>query len=177
MGTRPIALIGGLVLSIAACAGTPEAALLKPGSTIPAVWRDSTSAGGGPTLFWVFRTNDCLTCQNLDYQVRRVQRRFGGRLHFVAVHVGSPRDESIPRAYLRERRVRAELRTVSSAEMRRVLPDGAIPAIYLADGALIRWHTRLADDPEKVALRLDHALNELAAPARAKAADSANLAP
>lgn len=163
MGARQPALIAAAVLA-AACAA-PEAAPLHPGSTVPAAWRTSAAAADEPTLFWVFRTADCLTCQNLDFEVRRVQRRLGERVRVVVVHVGAERDEAIPRAYLRERRVRAELRTVPAALHRRILPDTAIPAVYLADHGVIRWHTRLSDNPDQVSTRLDRALAALAAPA------------
>jgi hypothetical protein len=160
MDRRSIAIIIASLCSLASC--TPDAAphaSVQVGDRLPMEWRSGSNAGSAaPVLVWVFRTDDCLTCQQLDYEVRRAQRRYGERLSVTAVHVGSERARKIPEAFLAERRVRASLITISPARSRVIVSDSMLPAVYLADRDVVLWSRSLRTGWKTLEAELDSAL-------------------
>jgi hypothetical protein len=95
-----------LALAAAGCAGEPPVPLTA-GAAVPAEWR-ARDAADRPSVIWIFRTEDCLTCQALDYSLRRLQRAHAGEVALVAVHVGHAEHAEIPRAFFANRRLRLD---------------------------------------------------------------------
>ena len=147
------ALAAVLLLTCAGCARA-EPVPLRVGAAVPAAWRPS---GPAPRLHlvWIARTRDCLVCQELDFELRRVQSRFRGEVPLVAIHVGSRRDAGVPRAFLRGRRVDAEVRTISPRAFRRLHGDAGVPSLHLVHGGWLVWTSALRLGPGAPRVRLD----------------------
>jgi hypothetical protein len=135
-----------VLLAAAACTSSNEE--LRAGGTVPAEW---LTAGGAPavpagqtTLVWVFRTDDCLTCQSFDYAVRRLQATYGDSLPFVAVHVGDAARERVPRSFFRARRIQvARSVTLSPRRFRRSHRETGLPALLVVRGSTVAWSSAL----------------------------------
>lgn len=83
---------------------------LARGSVAPAAWTAAVADGQtGPFVVWLFRSRDCLTCESFDYEVRRVQLRYGQRVPLLAVLMGPASDTTIARRFLASRRLKAYL--------------------------------------------------------------------
>jgi hypothetical protein len=131
------ALVGLLALATACGGGDP--ARLHTGAAVPAEWR-AGARDGRPSVIWVFRTEDCLTCQALDYSLRRLQRSHAVDVSLVAVHVGRREHAGIPRAFFASRRlVPAAAVDVSPRAFRRRYGDATLPVLLLARGDSILW--------------------------------------
>lgn len=111
---------------------------LAQGAKVPAEWLPSP-ATNGPGVVWIFQTDDCLTCESLDYSLRRLQRTHPD-VPLSTVHVGRTSDAGIPHAYLADRRI-----TVSAAvdvppkEFRRTYGNVTLPALLIRHGDRITW--------------------------------------
>jgi hypothetical protein len=89
---------------------------------------------------WVFRTDDCLSCQAVDYPVRRVQSKFGAGVPFVAVHVGQTSEREIPRAFFSARRIRVDrLVEISPDQWAAEFPGTVLPSLFVIKNADIYW--------------------------------------
>lgn len=131
------AIVGLLTLAAGACGG--ESARLDAGQPVPAEWR-AGAADGRPSVIWIFRTEDCLTCQALDYSLRRLQRAHAGEVSLVAVHVGRHEDAGIPQAFFTSRRLKlSTMAEVSPRAFRRRYGDAVLPVLLLARGDSIVW--------------------------------------
>lgn len=136
---------------------------LAPETVIPARWHPSPAASRSPVfILWVFRTEDCLSCQALDYEFRRVQRTYGRSIPVVAVHVGRVEDERVAETFLSTRRVRAELVTVAPSRYRRMFGD-LLPSVHVVRGGRIAWSALIFNDSTLLAPRLDSALASMSA--------------
>jgi hypothetical protein len=131
------AIVGLLALAAGACGGEP--ARLDAGQPVPAEWR-AGPADGRPSVIWIFRTEDCLTCQALDYSLRRLQRAHAGEVSLVAVHVGRHKDAGIPQAFFTSRRLKlSTMAEVSPRAFRRRYGDAVLPVLLLAREDSIVW--------------------------------------
>ena len=141
MVARTTALTVLALAAAAACArGEAAVSTLDVGQAVPREWTEAAPRDQGLSLVWVFRTDDCLTCQAADYPLRQVQARFGDQVPLVAVHVGAEADSTIPNAFMRTRRLRtAERFTVSPRAFRRAHGDAALPTVVLVKGDTIVW--------------------------------------
>jgi len=139
-GRLTVALLAAATVAGCRAAAPRDAADL---TAVPAAWTVAGPGAGDTTsLLWAFRTEDCLSCMAVDYDVRRVQARFGPAVPIVALHVGSEGEAAVPEAYFRARRVRID-RTVrvSPGELRKRYPGAVLPALYLVRGRAVVWST------------------------------------
>lgn len=113
--------------------------------TVPAEWIARPGAfAQSTTLVWLFRTDDCLTCQSFDYAVRRLQAIYGDSVPFVAVHIGDASREQVPRSFFRSRRISvARLITVPPRSFRRSDREGKLPALLVVHGRRVVWTSTL----------------------------------
>jgi hypothetical protein len=110
----------------------------------PAVWTQAAEEAGiprGAYLAWVFQTQDCLECEEIDYPIRRSQRRYRGLVPFLAIHLGSPTDSAIPIGYFRERRMEvARVIHIRTQDTGTWIPSGwPVPGLYVVDAGRITW--------------------------------------
>jgi hypothetical protein len=98
----------------------------------------------------------------VDYDVRRVQARFGPAVPLIALHVGSEGESAIPRAYFRTRRLRVD-RTVTLApgEFRERYPGIVLPTLHLLQGRRIAWSTAWAPGTRATRIQLDTLVRRL----------------
>lgn len=119
---------------------------------MPAAW----GTDGRPAVVWVFRTEDCLSCQALDYSLRRLQRTRGADVSLVAVHVGRASDGGIPAAFFASRRLDLAARTdVSPRRFRRAYGDVTLPVLLLVRGDTIAWSSAAPGEPRLTPARID----------------------
>ena len=164
MGRRaPSTLALLILLAAGACASSAEE--LRAGGTVPAEW---LTAGGAPamparqtTLVWVFRTDDCLSCQSFDYAVRRLQATYGDSVPFVAVHVGDAAREQVPRSFFRARRIQvARSVTLSPRRFSRSYRETGLPALLVVRGSTVAWSSSLPSGVASAA-QLDSLVQEV----------------
>lgn len=123
---------------VAACA--PSGEELVATRPFPAVWQPQGDTGSVPFMAWLFRTEDCLSCDSFDYAVRRSQASLPLAVPLVAVHVGSVGDEQVPRSFFAARRIRVDRHlTVTPREFRRMAGASALPAVVLVKEGRIAW--------------------------------------
>lgn len=153
MERRTPALVALALLAAAACGGDP--ARLEPGEPVPAAW----GTDGRPAIVWVFRTEDCLSCQALDYSLRRLQRTRGADVSLVAVHVGRESDSGIAAAFFASRRLALAARTdVSPRRFRRAYGEVTMPVLLLVRGDTIAWSSAAPGEPRLTPARIDSLL-------------------
>jgi hypothetical protein len=164
MDTRALAALGLVAATMACSPDSERAATTSPmalHSAVPAAWHPIPAARASTFMLWVFRTEDCLSCQALDYELRRVQRRYGHRIPLVAVHIGGAKHESVARAFLTTRRVQASLVTVPPSEYRRLFGESVLPSVHVVQEGRIAWSAEIFNDTTPLAPRLDRALHSL----------------
>jgi len=132
------ALFGG------GCRGRPASEPLAVGSRVPAGWAEAgnaTSRKDNVFVVWLFRTDDCLNCQNFDYALRRMAAEHGDNVPFVGVHVGNPRDIAVPRGFFQERRIPVHaLITVKPRDFDTSrIRDWYIPGLYVVQDDRVVW--------------------------------------
>lgn len=145
MGAGARAAVAAWVACVLVAACTPTGAALSRGDAVPESWlgNEAAAADSQVILVWLFRTADCLTCQSLDYAVRRIQARAEAP-PFVAVHVGRHDQEEVPRHFFRSRRIRvASLVTVSPREFRAAAGETPLPALLVTSGRRVAWTSAL----------------------------------
>lgn len=138
----------------------PRASLVQ-GDSVPSAWQPLPGGRGGPYVLWLFRTEDCLSCQALDYEFRRVQRRYGAGVPLVAIHVGRDGDAGVARTFLRTRRVNARVVTVAPFEYERSPAPSRLPSVHVVNGRRIVWSAEIFNDSLRLAPRLDSVLHVL----------------
>jgi hypothetical protein len=138
------------VAAVAACA--PAGEELTAGRAFPGEWdpearQEHGAAGAGATFIaWVFRTEDCLSCDSFDYAVRRSQAALPEAVPLVAVHVGSPSAEQVARSFFAGRRIRVDRYvTVSPHRFRRLAGPSALPAVVLVREGRVAWTSALPE--------------------------------
>lgn len=137
-----------LALASGACRSAPAVRPLRTGAEVPAEWLADApapaTAPGATSLVWVFRTEDCLNCQSFDYAIRRLQALHRDSVPLVAVHVGSPDREQVPRAFFRSRRIDVDRRvTVSPRAYQRAYGPGGLPALLVVREGRVVWSSEL----------------------------------
>lgn len=167
MGTGTLAKLmfaTGIVGVMAACEERSSmASQLSRGSMVPAQWMaPGADTAGNASILWVFRTEDCLTCQNMDYPVRKVQSSFGPSVPLFAVHVGSEEQAAIPQSFFRTRRLRVEQSVnVPLRDFRNEFGDVALPALYVVKGRRILWSSVSDSAGPSGAVQLDTLVRRL----------------
>ena len=156
------AVVAAAFLAAAGC-GAGAARPAPPPAFVPAAWALAGPAAGDTTaILWAFRTEDCLSCMAVDYDVRRVQARFGPAVPLIALHVGSKGESAIPRAYFRTRRVRVDRAvTLPPGEFRARYPGVVLPALYLLQGRRIAWSTASPPGTRVAPIQLDTLVRRL----------------
>lgn len=167
MGARSLAAIATLVFAgvlAGGCSRTePDGQHLAIGSPVPADWVPP-EAGVAPSTFvvWVFRTADCLTCQTMDYSVRRVQASFGSAVPLVAVHIGAAADSLLPRSFFLQKRLTVSRTvTMSSRDFARKYSETDLPVIYVVKDGGIAWSSTSRGRPAGARIPLDSLVGSL----------------
>ena len=88
---------------------------------------------------WVFRTQDCLSCQSYDYLIRRAQQRSLGRLAVSAIHVGWEADSLIPRSLFDHARIAAEIVHLPPRDYEELWPGRDPPNLFLVHNGRVVW--------------------------------------
>lgn len=170
MGAR--ALAAAVAAALAACGGPGAELALGAADTVPAAWLPVSHAHSGAALVWVFRTEDCLTCQGFDFALRRLQRTYGSAVPLAAVHVGHAAHASIPRAFFSRRRVVLSAETrIDPREFSRRYGEVAMPALLAVREGRIVWSSTVADSVPLTEARLDSLLRSFVAPLPVRAAE------
>lgn len=143
MDRSATAVVAAALLAAAGCGDGAARPAPPPLTSVPAAWTFAGPAAGDTTaILWAFRTEDCLSCMGVDYDVRRVQARFGPAVPLIALHVGSEGESAIPRAYFRTRRLRVDHTvTLAPGGFRELYPGVALPALFLLQGRRVAWST------------------------------------
>lgn len=88
---------------------------------------------------WVFRTEDCLTCQAFPAEIRRALKEHGESIRFAAIQVGAPGDTTVAKAFFERERLNPRYVQVRSNDYRATFGDLPLPAIYvIVNGRLVR---------------------------------------
>lgn len=72
-------------------------------------WINELPNPNAPQAVWVFRSQDCLSCQSTDFILRKAQRVTAGRLSITAIHVGWEGDSLVARSFLEKARLVANV--------------------------------------------------------------------
>lgn len=86
-------------------------------------------------IAWVFRTEDCLSCQGWSWAFRRIQQKYAEQVKLYALHVGD--DVSAVDEFFRRERLAGSLVHLRPREYRRVFGSTALPALYLLKGETV----------------------------------------
>lgn len=125
----------------AACSGT-DARGREP-DRLMAVLTGNPEADGSPSerivVTWVFRAEDCLSCQAFPGEIRRVLKDHVGSIRFAAVQVGEPDDTAVTNAFFRREQLNPHYIQMSPAAYRATFGILPLPAIYVVvNGRLLR---------------------------------------
>lgn len=154
MGCRAFATLALLAFCTGCSDGPGEHQSLARGATVPAEWLPPSRVEG-PGIIWVFRTGDCLTCQSLDYSLRRLQRTYQD-VPLSTIHVGRTADAEIPRAFFVDRRVSVESAIdLSPKQFRRMYGDVTLPVLLIREGDQITWSSLGAASPALTRVTID----------------------
>jgi hypothetical protein len=149
--------------ALPACIRPGPASTLIVGDTVPSEWIDGT---GTQALLWTFRTRDCLSCDELDRGIRRIQMEHGPTIPLLALHVGVPADSTIPRAFFRSRRVQVtSLRHIGEKSFQRRYPEAILPTLYLVRRGRVVWMSSSQGTYDAATPSLDSILGDPAATA------------
>jgi len=166
-----------LSLLLGGCSSPAERSYtLSSGDSIPENWIPGTTREVPGTFFvWLFRTEDCLTCQVMDYQMRRVQAQFGEAIPLVAVHVGVEADSTVPQAFFARTRLRVSRQVmITPREYERNFTKAEVPSIYLVHNGRIAWSSSDRSNAQKGTVRLDTLLRIVQRPNRDSATAQAS---
>ena len=95
-------------------------------------------------MVWVFRTADCLSCQSIDYVVRRLNAAHGDSLRVLAIHIGDQAGRSVVDRFVTTRRVALDgLVTISPREFSRHFRSTALPALLVVGGDRVEWSSAI----------------------------------
>ncbi len=101
-----------------------EQPVLDVGSLTPSVLR-----GDKPTVAWVLRTEDCITCRTPAIHLRAVQRHHGGDVRILVVGVDG--DPLYFESFLRQERIDAKVVYLDERTYRRAFANAGLPALYV----------------------------------------------
>lgn len=133
------------LVRVAACAAATLLAAPAPGlSSIPEPLEVGAEAPAliptvGPghvVVTWAFPIEALQGCSSPASEFRRLQRRYGDRVHLVVVAVGD--DPGIVDPFLRRERIRPLVRRVTEAEYARHFGPTALPAVHIIKDRVIR---------------------------------------
>lgn len=147
MDSRRAAIVGGLVLLTGVFAyyktNSTRMSALSPALTdgiVPLVSQtqhSDTAIGDIPVVAWAFRTKDCLSCQTVSREFRRIQQEYGTRIILYGIHVGD--ETAAVEQFFTEERLDARILHLNADEYRRVFGLQELPAVYLFHrGMMIR---------------------------------------
>jgi hypothetical protein len=102
--------------------------LLSNHSNLPG---EHQSQGTNVTIGWVFRAEDCLTCQNFQGELRHILGVHGSQVNFVAVHVGEKADTLLATAFFHRERLDPVLVNLAANEYRKLFGAMPLPALYV----------------------------------------------
>lgn len=168
MGRRASAAVASLFIAVlvsAACSETrPE---LVTGAALPAEWLPSPDkvdrSSHRPAIVWVFRTSDCLSCQSIDYIVRRLYAAHGDSLPIMAVHVGDEAGRVLVDRFLTSRRVALDaVVTVPPREFAARFAATALPVLLVVDDGVVRWSSAVPQGVSQLA-QIDSVVGEVSA--------------
>jgi hypothetical protein len=164
MGRLTSSLITGALLVAIGPGCSPVQPELTVGTTLSAEWfstySEQTVAGDG--ILWLFRTADCLSCEELDFAVRRVNAAMP-QMPVLALHVGTQKERRLVERFLVERRVLVEsLVTLSPREFQRTYGSPVLPALLIHEGGKVVWMSTHQMDQQRPT-RLDSIVNLLVA--------------
>jgi hypothetical protein len=112
---------------------------------------------------WVFRTSDCLSCQSIDYIVRRLYAAHGDSLPISAVHVGDQTGRVLVDRFLTSRRVALDaVMTVPPREFAARFAATALPALLVVDDGVVRWSSAVPQGVAQLA-QIDSVVGEVSA--------------
>lgn len=140
--------------------------MLGTGDAVPEGWLAGPGADlrAGTTVMWVFRSEDCLSCPDVDYPLRRLQARFGAEVPFVAVHVGGRHRDTLAASFFRQRRVAVRRAvTVDPRDFRRAFGDAPLPALYVVHAGEVRWTSAAQGTGPYRTIQLDTLVRDLVA--------------
>lgn len=113
-------------------------------------------------MLWLFKTENCLSCQMMDYHVRRVQVKFGADVPLVAVHVGADADSLIPRSFFFQKRLDVSRTiTVAPREFGARFSQTDLPAVLVVSNGRIAWSSVSVGGPAGASIRLDSVVGSL----------------
>lgn len=98
-----------------------------------------TYAQGGLEFVWLFRTDDCLTCQRFDLTVRRANEALGADIPFVGIHLGDEKDERIARQFFISRRIHADVRTMPLSMFSGTQHMDSLPIFLIVKDSIVKW--------------------------------------
>jgi len=158
MGCRAFAALVLLTFCTGCSDGPAEQQSLAQGATVPAEWLPPTRVEG-PGIIWIFRTDDCLTCQSIDYSLRRLQRTYRD-VSLSTVHVGRREDAGIPKAFFANRRISVNSGVdLSPRQFRKQYGDVTLPVLLIRDGVKITWSSAGASRPALTRAIIDSLFN------------------
>lgn len=149
MGRGAFAAVASLVLAAMAGASCSDRRPdLAAGMTLPPAWLADGSHAQAPAagtgVVWVFRTADCLSCQSIDYVVRRLSAAHGDSLRVLAIHIGDQAGRSVVDRFIAGRRVGLDgLITISPREFSRHFRSTALPALLVVGGDRVEWSSAI----------------------------------
>jgi hypothetical protein len=151
MGRRALPAVAGLVLlaSLLPACSRPQPEIAT-GTMLPEAWFPPSGPGeqiGTPGVMWVFRTADCLSCEELDFALRRLKATLPD-VEIRALHVGTSQERRLVERFLTGRRVGVQSTvTVSPREFQRAYGATALPAILIHSGGEVVWVSTRAGVP------------------------------
>jgi hypothetical protein len=151
---------------LAACAPDAPTRTLGPDDALPEPWLvgPGTDLREGTAVVWVFRPEDCLSCPDVDYPLRRLQARHGAAVPFVAVHVGGRHRDTLAASFFRQRRVAVRRAlTVDPRDFRREFGEPPLPALYVVRDGKVRWASAGQGTGSYRTVRLDTLIHGLLA--------------
>lgn len=172
MGARSLAAaVAAAALVLASCGDAAPRRTLGAGDAVPAAWMPEQAAGSGSALVWVFKTQDCLTCEAFDFTLRRLQRTYGRAVPLGTVHVGHAEHASIPRDFFTSRRVEVAAETrISPRDFQREYGEVTLPALLAVRDGRIVWSSAVAGPAPLTEARLDTLLRGFAETGRQRGA-------
>lgn len=142
-----VAVVGGLLFGalLVSMGGNKRSEEIRIGTAVPGGW-DSLAASldwrSDVYVVWLFRTEDCLGCQTVDYPLRRLNAELGGSVPILAVQVGSAEDSVLANGFFHEHRV--PVNTLLSVDPRsragsKISHGWLIPALYVVEQGRLAW--------------------------------------
>lgn len=106
--------------------------LLAHASPTAQVVTSTPPARSRPTVLWVFKEADLMSCKSATYTLRRLRGRLGQQVDVVAVGLGV--NESSGRAFLRAQRLDVQFASLSESAIQARYRTAAEPGLYVLVG-------------------------------------------